>query len=120
MTDGGPPDKPETPSRDRPLAVRPETPLALDPNAPRRNSGRRWLILTVGWGFVVLGVFGLVLPFLQGILFLLVGLWLLSHELDGAQRLRQKVTRRIPQRWRPLIERAEAWSDRLYARLRGD
>jgi hypothetical protein len=105
---------------DRLPALRREPPLPRDPNAPRPNNGRRWLILLVGWGFVVLGVFGLVLPFLQGILFLLVGLWLLSHELDGAQRLRQKVTRRVPQRWRPLVERAEAWSDRLYARLRGD
>ncbi|MDA0704335.1 MAG: hypothetical protein O3A96_14050 [Proteobacteria bacterium] len=120
MTDGGPRKPSRKPSRDRLPALRREPPLPLDPNAPRRNSGRRWLILLAGWTFIVLGVLGLVLPFLQGILFLLVGLWLLSHELEGAYRLRQKVTRRIPRRWRPLVERAEAWSDRLYARLRGD
>lgn len=120
MTDGGPPDLSPDRPRDRPLALRREPALPRDPNAPRRNGGRRLLILVVGWSFIVLGVFGLVLPFLQGILFLLVGLWLLSHELDGAHRLRQKVTKRIPRRWRPLVEKAEAWSDRLYARLRGD
>jgi hypothetical protein len=116
MTDDGRSNRP----RDRLPALRRDPPLPRDPNAPRRNGGRCLLILAVGWSFVVLGVFGLVLPFLQGILFLLVGLWLLSHELDCAHRLRQKVTKRIPKRWRPLVERAEAWSDRLYARLRGD
>ena len=78
------------------------------------------LVLLAGWGFIVLGVLGLFLPFLQGILFLLIGIWLLSHEIEGARRLREKVTRRMPVRWRPVLERAEARADRLFARLRGD
>jgi hypothetical protein len=32
----------------------------------------------IGWVFVFLGVFGLVLPLLQGIFFLIVGLYVLS------------------------------------------
>lgn len=117
MTGGERPERPP----DRLPALRRETRPLLDPNPPPRARGiRRWLVLLVGWTFIVLGVLGLVLPFLQGILFLLVGLWLLSHELESARRLRHKVTRRIPPRWRPVLERAEAWSDRLFTRLRGD
>ena len=43
---------------------------------------KRWLLIGLGWFFIVLGIAGLVLPFLQGILFLVVGLILLSRELE--------------------------------------
>ena len=35
-------------------------------------------LLILGWSFVVLGILGLFLPFLQGILFILIGLAILS------------------------------------------
>ena len=40
---------------------------------------RRMLILSAGWFFVVLGILGIFLPILQGILFLAIGLILLSR-----------------------------------------
>jgi uncharacterized membrane protein YbaN (DUF454 family) len=43
--------------------------------------------IVFGVTFLVLGVIGLFLPFLQGILFLVVGLTLLSAESDRARRL---------------------------------
>ena len=103
----------------RPPALRAEPKPPLDPEAGRRRGGRHWLILIVGWAFVLLGFAGLVLPFLQGILFLFVGLWLLSHELEAARRLRDRAIRHLPARWRPALDRAEAWSDRWLDRLRG-
>ena len=46
--------------------------------------------------FVVLGIAGLFLPVLQGVLFLLVGLILLSTESSRARWLRQAFRRRYP------------------------
>ena len=47
---------------------------------------RRYLILGLGWFFVVLRVPGILLPRLQGILFLLVGFILVSQESEWVQR----------------------------------
>ena len=69
---------------------------------------RRFLKLSAGWGFIVLGVAGLILPFLQGILFLLIGLFLLSHELPWADRLLTRVKLRFP-KWGKKIDEAEAF-----------
>ena len=38
------------------------------------------LVLLLGWSFVALGVIGLFVPVLQGVLFLLIGLFVLSSE----------------------------------------
>lgn len=57
---------------------------------------KRWLILIAGWGLVVLGFAGLFLPFLQGVLFLLLGLSVLSTEYVWAHRLLQKLKDRFP------------------------
>ena len=42
--------------------------------------------IALGIAFLILGVVGLFLPFLQGILFLVIGLTLLSTESERAQR----------------------------------
>lgn len=57
---------------------------------------KRWLIILVGWGFVALGLVGLFLPFLQGILFLLIGISILSTEYAWARLLLQKLRERFP------------------------
>ncbi|HZH27556.1 MAG TPA: PGPGW domain-containing protein [Azospirillaceae bacterium] len=56
----------------------------------------RWLKLAAGYAFLVLGVAGLVLPFLQGILFLLIGLSILATEQAWAHRLVERVRARYP------------------------
>jgi uncharacterized membrane protein YbaN (DUF454 family) len=53
-------------------------------------------IKLAGWAFILLGLAGLVLPVLQGILFLLVGLYLLSSESPWAARLLHKLRERFP------------------------
>ena len=79
---------------------------------------RRIAILTAGWFFIVLGVLGLFLPFLQGILFLLVGMLLLSRESVIARRLLDRLRERFPTLGRHM-DGAEAWSKKQWRRLRG-
>jgi uncharacterized protein len=57
---------------------------------------KRWLILAAGWGFILLGIAGLFLPVLQGILFLLIGLVILSGEYVWAHKLLTKLRARFP------------------------
>lgn len=63
---------------------------------PKRSRWRRYIILTSGWIFVVLGVLGLFLPILQGILFLAVGAYLLSLESPMARRVINRARERYP------------------------
>ena len=53
-------------------------------------------IYVAGWGFILLGIAGLFLPILQGILFILVGLFLLSSVSPWAERLLHRVRVRFP------------------------
>lgn len=54
--------------------------------------------IVLGAGCLALGVVGLFLPFLQGILFLIIGLTLLSSESDRARRLLAWLRRQISNR----------------------
>ena len=80
---------------------------------------RRIAVLALGWGFIVLGIVGLVLPVLQGILFLLIGLALLSSESKTARRLLERLRARYPglaQRIDLAEERAKRWWLRIARR----
>jgi len=57
---------------------------------------KRIAIIITGWVFIALGIAGLFLPVLQGILFLLVGLVILSTEYHWARRLLGYVRNRFP------------------------
>ncbi len=61
-----------------------------------RKTIKRAVILVVGWAFILLGIAGLFLPVLQGILFLLIGLFILSSEYVWAHNLLQKLKKRFP------------------------
>jgi uncharacterized membrane protein YbaN (DUF454 family) len=50
----------------------------------------------VGWAFILLGIVGLVLPILQGILFILIGLFILSGVSPWAARLLDRIRKRFP------------------------
>lgn len=54
------------------------------------------LLIIIGWLFVFFGILGLFLPVLQGVLFLLIGLYLLSLKSPLAKRVLGKVRRRFP------------------------
>lgn len=80
----------------------------------------RWqrpFTIVAGCIFVLLGLAGLFLPFLQGVLFLLVGLVLLSRELHWARRAMHRIRARFP-RLAAKVDDAEAYLARLGRRLR--
>lgn len=57
---------------------------------------KKLVVLLSGWCFILLGVIGLFLPVLQGVLFLLIGLFILSSEYIWAHRILQKLRSRCP------------------------
>ena len=50
----------------------------------------------IGWFFILVGIAGLFLPFLQGILFILLGLYILSLRSVFAQRQLKKIATAYP------------------------
>lgn len=82
-----------------------------------KKKGRGPLRKFLGWCFLILGLLGLFLPFLQGILFILVGLYLLSTEYYWAERIFFKVKRRFPKLARTL-EVAKAKAKNILQRFR--
>lgn len=59
-------------------------------------NGKRIATLVLGWALVALGVVGLFVPILQGVLFLFIGLLILSKESETAHRLAMKLRQRYP------------------------
>jgi uncharacterized membrane protein YbaN (DUF454 family) len=57
---------------------------------------KRIAVVLVGWMFLLLGIAGLFLPILQGILFILIGLMILSTEYVWAHHLLGKLKARFP------------------------
>ena len=72
----------------------------------RRARLKRLAIYWSGWGFIVLGIIGIFLPILQGILFLLIGLSLLSNSSPRAARLLNRIRERFPKLSRKYDEAA--------------
>ncbi|WP_149539982.1 PGPGW domain-containing protein [Siccirubricoccus phaeus] len=64
-----------------------------------------------GLGLLVLGVLGLVLPVLQGGLFIALGLFILRHRFAWARRAMAALERR----WPNAVHRVEAMEGRLIA-----
>jgi len=75
---------------------------------------RKTLIHVVGWSFILLGIVGLFLPVLQGILFLLIGLLVLSKESRLAKDLLHRVEKRYPDQYRKMHE----FNEHLKTRIR--
>jgi uncharacterized membrane protein YbaN (DUF454 family) len=74
----------------------------------------RLLILGLGWVLIVLGVLGLFLPVLQGVLFILVGLYLLSRESTRARQVLDRLRARYPS-----VEQTLERAKERFAFLRG-
>jgi Ca2+-transporting ATPase len=80
-------------------------------NHGRVSNLKRVAVLATGWIFVVAGIAGLILPVLQGFLFLLIGLVILSKEYRWAGRLVGHIRARFP--------KAEAWLARAHLSAAG-
>jgi uncharacterized membrane protein YbaN (DUF454 family) len=84
---------------------------------------KRILILMVGWAFILLGIVGLFLPILQGVLFILIGLVILSSEYVWAHHLLTRLKERFPKLGRvadQATEKAKTWIQRLTGQPRPD
>lgn len=75
---------------------------------------KRILLITTGWVFIVLGIAGLFLPVLQGILFLVIGLLILSREYAWARNLLLRFEQRFPE----VSRKAHRMARRMRARIR--
>jgi len=66
---------------------------------------KRYYKLAIGYTFVVLGILGLFLPFLQGILFLVIGGMILSKESPAFQKLKEKFKANYPKLYHSIRSR---------------
>lgn len=80
---------------------------------------KKALVLVVGWAFILLGIAGLFLPVLQGILFLMIGLIILSTEYAWAHHLLGKVRARFP-KVSEAAEHAKTKAEHWLRRIRGE
>lgn len=80
---------------------------------------KRIVVLALGWMFILLGLAGLFLPVLQGVLFLFIGLIILSTEYVWAHHLLGRLRERFPGlagHADHAKERAHAWLQRISGR----
>ncbi len=73
-------------------------------------------LLIIGWFFVGLGVLGLFLPVLQGVLFIMIGLAILSSRSEMVKRWLRHLEERHPHHH----ERMEKWRTRIKNWFRKD
>ena len=88
-----------------------------------KSHTKRVVALIAGWSFILLGIVGLFLPFLQGGLFLLIGLIILSSEYVWAHQLLTKLRERFPKIGRGADEAAEkvaGWWQRISRQRKAD
>jgi len=57
---------------------------------------KKYYKLVIGYIFIVLGILGLFLPFLQGILFLAIGAMILVKESPTFYKLKEKIKAKYP------------------------
>ncbi len=91
------------------------------PNLLMNPYAKRVLVLITGWSLILLGIVGLFLPILQGVLFILIGLIILSSEYIWAHHLLGRLRARFPKISRTADEaaiKAGGWLRRL-SRQRG-
>ncbi len=84
---------------------------------------KRALVLVAGWTFILLGIAGMFLPVLQGVLFLLIGLVILSSEYVWAHHLLHKLRTRFP-KLGAAVDRASgkaaAWLHRIHGQKKAE
>ena len=79
-----------------------------------------WKRKLAGWGLIGFGVLGIILPFLHGMLFLLLGMFMLREQYVWAHRALGPLQRRFPAmmaRMDGLEARLIGWGRRQWARL---
>jgi uncharacterized membrane protein YbaN (DUF454 family) len=69
------------------------------------NEFKKIGLLIIGWLFIGLGILGLFVPILQGILFIMIGLAILSSRSKTIRRFLKYLEKRYPQQY----HRVAAW-----------
>jgi Flp pilus assembly protein TadB len=64
-----------------------------------KRGWKRFLLRLTGWGCIFLGILGIFLPILQGILFLLIGLYILGRVSPRTRLWRMRLRRRARERY---------------------
>jgi len=77
-----------------------------------KKGAKHYLFLALGWIFIFLGILGLFLPILQGILFLAIGLIILSRRSPRVRLFNQNIGQRYP-KYRAIQDDATARVKRL-------
>jgi len=67
------------------------------------NEFKKVGLLVIGWIFIGLGILGLFLPILQGFLFIMIGLAILSSRSKTIRRFLKYIERRYPQRYHKVV-----------------
>jgi len=67
------------------------------------NNFKKIGLLIIGWIFVGLGIVGLFLPILQGILFIMIGLAILSSRSRTIRRFLKYLERRYPHQYHRVV-----------------
>ena len=73
---------------------------------------KRIVALVIGWSLIAFGVVGLFLPILQGVLFIMLGLVVLSRESETAHRWLQRGRQKYPQVDAKLKDLGKWWRQR--------
>jgi hypothetical protein len=89
-------------------------PIRLEYGLTMAQKLKRIAIIVIGWIFLLLGIAGLFLPILQGVLFILIGLMILSTEYAWAHHLLGKMKARFPK----LAQAADNASQKVNAWMR--
>ena len=89
-------------------------------HATMKKHVKRIVVLVIGWTLIALGVVGLFLPVLQGVLFILLGLWVLSTESETAHRWLENARKRHPKADAKLKQWGRWWRRKLGRARRGE
>jgi hypothetical protein len=68
-------------------------------NRKANTSWKRFLLRLTGWSFIFLGIAGIFLPILQGILFLLMGMYVLGRVSPKTRLWRMRFRRKARERY---------------------
>ncbi|MEK7190548.1 MAG: hypothetical protein AAB661_02175 [Patescibacteria group bacterium] len=81
-----------------------------------QKKAKKVLVLTIAIIFIVLGLIGLVLPFLQGILFLAIGLFLLSLYSPSTRLWIEKHTEKYPRLF-AIVKKVDNWLTKIIGEI---
>jgi uncharacterized membrane protein YbaN (DUF454 family) len=73
-------------------------------------------LLIIGWLFIALGILGLFIPILQGILFIMIGLAILSSRSEMIKRFLKHLEERYPRHH----EKMEIWKEKVRSWFKRD